>query len=81
MFEDLAKEVEEKVQMGFPVKKYHLLGYSQGRYFDDLAKTAKIKPVPPVLHKLSSYLLHMKPNINRSLNWRLIDDYNFEQIF
>lgn len=77
MLKDLSKEIEEKRRRGIPFKKYHQLGDYQGQYYDDLAQTANIKPVAPVIHKL---YVHVKPNIVRSLNWRLIDDNNFEQV-
>lgn len=69
---------EERKKVGRPSRKYHQLGEEQGHYFENLAETANIKKVPPVIHNL-----YLRVRMGRNLNdcFRIIDDNNWEQVF
>lgn len=57
-----------------------MMGHEQGRYYDDLANTAGVTPLPPVLttlHNESSMrflddLVHYRQD-----RYKIIDDYNY----
>ncbi|XP_064211707.1 senecionine N-oxygenase-like isoform X2 [Tribolium castaneum] len=68
---------EEKRKPGPPSSQYHQLGGAQGSYFDNLAETAKIRKIPPVIQKL-----YLRVISNRNLNdcFKIIDDHNWVQI-
>lgn len=56
MLEDLQREIDEKREKGVPEKHFHLVGLGQEEYFNDLADTAGIKRVPPVVCKIYCYV-------------------------
>ena len=77
------EELVKREQEGLQKKHFHMMGPKQGDYFDDLADTAGITPLPPVftkLHDKSSEgflndLVHY-----REKRYRIIDDYNYIQL-
>lgn len=75
MLEDLHRDISQR--MLSLCRKYHHLAEAQGNYFEDLAITANIPKVPPVLNKL---YLRVRANRNLEDCFRIIDDENWEQI-
>lgn len=47
------------------------------QYAEDLARTASLKGIPPVLHKLYDYVIYKKFQVF-NLAYRVVDDENFE---
>jgi hypothetical protein len=76
MLKELDEEIEKK--SGVPVRKYHHLGVNQGCYFEDLAGTARIKRVPPVINKL-----YLRVRMSRNLTdcFKIINDESWEQVY
>ncbi|RZC35802.1 senecionine N-oxygenase, partial [Asbolus verrucosus] len=74
MLRELHEEMKKKSDR--PPRKFHFLGDEQGRYFDDLATTAQIKRIPPVINKL-----YLRVRMNRNLDhcFKIIDDDNWAQ--
>ncbi|XP_055531322.1 senecionine N-oxygenase-like [Wyeomyia smithii] len=53
MLNDLAADVKERQRRGLPKKSMHKLeGDLQAKYYDDLARTAGVKPLKPIVMKL-----------------------------
>lgn len=82
MFEDHESDLRERWKQGFPKRKAHVMGpIFQEQYFIDLAMTADIDPIKPVMPRM-----HIYTNIERErdfLNFRrkkfyIIDDETFE---
>nr|XP_012151606.1 PREDICTED: senecionine N-oxygenase-like isoform X2 [Megachile rotundata] len=83
MLREEAEELENRAKEGLQKRHFHMMGFNQDRYYDDLANTAGITPLPPVLTKL-----HNESSTNflddlvhyREKKYRIIDDYNFIQL-
>lgn len=83
MLQEEAEEFEKRRKEGLEKRHFHMMGFKQGHYYDDLANTAGITPLPPVLTKLHNEsstrflddLVHY-----RESRYRIIDDYNFIQL-
>lgn len=83
MLQEEAEELKNRMKDGLQKKHFHLMGFKQDRYYDDLANTAGITPLPPVLTKL-----HNESSMNflsdlvhyREIRYKIIDDYNFIQL-
>lgn len=77
------REREEKLSLGFRTKQFHQMGPKQGEYYQDLAETAEIKPLPSVLTKLhndsSKRFLDDLVNYRRD-RYKILDDDNFVQL-
>lgn len=81
MMNDYEVDMAERWKQGLPKRKAHVMGPTQDKYYVDLATTADVKPIQPVIAKMHRYT-----NINRDkdfLNFRLkkfqiIDDETFE---
>lgn len=82
MLAECESDLKARWARGLPPRKAHLMGHDiQGEYYRDLAVTAGIKPLKPVIAKM-----HKFTNINRDrdfINFRrfkyfVIDDENFE---
>ncbi|XP_058836358.1 senecionine N-oxygenase-like [Topomyia yanbarensis] len=53
MLRDMEADIEERRRRGLPKKSMHKLeGDLQPRYYDDLAKTAQVEPLKPIVMKL-----------------------------
>ncbi|XP_076668717.1 senecionine N-oxygenase-like [Andrena cerasifolii] len=74
------EELVKREKEGLQKKHFHMMGPKQGDYYDDLADTAGITPLPPVFTKLHNEssdgflndLVHY-----REKRYRIIDDYNY----
>lgn len=81
MMKDFEDDMASRWSRGLPKKKAHVMADMQDEYYVDLATTAGIKPIQPVMAKM-----HKMTNINRDrdfLNFRrkkftIIDDETFE---
>lgn len=77
MLEDLQKEIDEKRDKGVPNKYFHMVGLEQEKYFNDLADTAGIKRVPPVVCKIYCYV-----SKSRNLNdcFEIVDENEYRKL-
>ncbi|CAD7088006.1 unnamed protein product [Hermetia illucens] len=83
MMEDTDREMQERWKRGYKKRQAHMMGADQGKYYDDLSKTAEIDNVKPVMVKLhnesSKRYLHDLVNFRKDI-YRIIDDENFEKL-
>jgi endothelial cell adhesion protein len=83
MLSDAERERNWRNKQGLTPRQSHMMGPMQGDYYEELARTAGIKPLPPVLAKLHNEssqrfledLCHYRQDV-----YRIIDDYNFQQV-
>ncbi|XP_006622656.1 senecionine N-oxygenase-like [Apis dorsata] len=83
MLKDETQELESRKKEGLQKRHFHMMGFKQDCYYDDLANTAGITPLPPVLTKLhnESSLLFLDDLVHyREKRYKIIDDYNFIQL-
>lgn len=76
-------EYEKRARQGLSKKQFHMMGPMQGRYYEDLAKTADLVPIPPVLTALhnDSSQRFLDDLINyRKDRYKIIDDHRFIQL-
>ncbi|KAJ8923996.1 hypothetical protein NQ315_006772 [Exocentrus adspersus] len=78
MLEELTQYMLKKKEEGQPIHYAHFLGLKQGWYMDDLADTACIKRVPPVIQKLYAHF-HSLGNKKFKMSFRLLNDGEFEE--
>ncbi|XP_031844708.2 senecionine N-oxygenase [Nomia melanderi] len=80
MLREEREELERKLKEGLGKRHFHLMGHQQGEYYTDLADTAGITPLPPVISKLhdesSMRFLDDLPHY-REARYKIIDDYSF----
>lgn len=77
------EEKKKRKDKGYDKRHFHMMGPDQGQYYEDLANTAGITPLPPVLTKLHNEsskrflddLVHYRQD-----RYKIIDDYNFVQL-
>ncbi|XP_012277616.1 flavin-containing monooxygenase FMO GS-OX-like 1 [Orussus abietinus] len=80
MLAEEASEKSRKEQQGLSKRHFHMMGPAQGDYYDNLADTAGITPLPPVLTKLhndSSTRFLDDLSHYREDRYRIVDDNNF----
>lgn len=84
MLSDIEKEYEENIKSGF---KAHVLFARQEEYYGYLIEMSQSTPLRPALAKLCKYILDavlkktdFLDNKFRTVNYRIIDDENFEEI-
>uniref|UniRef100_A0A182NVD2 Flavin-containing monooxygenase n=1 Tax=Anopheles dirus TaxID=7168 RepID=A0A182NVD2_9DIPT len=83
MLDDMLQENEDRMQRGLKKRHAHMMGPEQGRYYDDLAKTAEIDTIAPVMTKLHNEssqrfvddLIHFREDM-----FQIVDDDNFEYV-
>ncbi|XP_076280269.1 senecionine N-oxygenase [Lasioglossum baleicum] len=83
MLREEKEELEKKLKQGLGKRHFHMMGYEQGDYYDDLARTAGVTPLPPVLTKLhNESSMRFLDNLThyRESRYKIIDDYNFIQL-
>ncbi|KZC12907.1 PREDICTED: senecionine N-oxygenase-like [Dufourea novaeangliae] len=83
MLREENEELARKLKEGFQKRHFHLMGYEQGKYYDDLANTAEVMPLPPVITKLhneSSMRFLDDLTHYRDRRYKVIDNYNFIQL-
>lgn len=81
MMADTERDMSERWKRGLPKKKAHSLGkLYQETYFHDLAITAQVDPIKPVILKIYNEVSHHKIidfQNYRNYNFTVIDDENF----
>uniref|UniRef100_A0AAG5D1I0 Flavin-containing monooxygenase n=1 Tax=Anopheles atroparvus TaxID=41427 RepID=A0AAG5D1I0_ANOAO len=83
MLEDMGREMEDRWQRGYRKRHAHMMGPEQGHYYADLAKTADIEPIAPVMTKLHNEssqrfvddLIHFREDV-----FRIIDNDHFVNV-
>uniref|UniRef100_A0A1B0CKM6 Flavin-containing monooxygenase n=1 Tax=Lutzomyia longipalpis TaxID=7200 RepID=A0A1B0CKM6_LUTLO len=83
MFASEKYEITRRLKKGISLRKAHFMGADQGKYFEDLARIADIKPLPPVLAVLHTEIcaLIRSDILNfRKTNYRIVDDHTFEKL-
>lgn len=81
--DERAEKSERLEKLGYTKRQFHMMGQLQGAYYDDLADTAGIERLPPVLTKLHNEssdrfldnLVHY-----RESRYRVLDRENFVQL-
>lgn len=79
MRQDLDQYMEKKKEEGHLTHYAHFLGLKQGWYMEDLADTASIKRVPPVISKLYAHF-HSLGKKKFTVAFKLLNDNEFEEI-
>lgn len=82
--EEMIRNTEENMQMrwnrGYKKRQAHMMGSDQNKYYDDLASTAQIDNLKPVMTKLhnesSQRFLDDLVNFRKDI-FRIIDDETF----
>ncbi|XP_076751272.1 senecionine N-oxygenase-like isoform X2 [Xylocopa sonorina] len=82
--EDMLREETEEFKTltndGMLKKHFHVFNERQKFYADDLAKTAEIEPISPVIINIydECYMQFLNDLVNyRNAKYKIIDDYNF----
>ncbi|KFB45944.1 AGAP010399-PA-like protein [Anopheles sinensis] len=83
MLDDMRREMEDRWRRGYRKRHAHMMGPEQGQYYADLARTADIEPIAPVMTKLHNEssqrfvddLIHFREDV-----FRIIDDEHFEYV-
>lgn len=85
MLEETHQDEADRKAKGFPKKNAHYLGLEKhAKYYEDLASTADVKRLNPVIAKIfDKTVANLFDNFNtyRSINFNVLDDENFEEIF
>lgn len=83
MYEDTTEEMILRWKKGYTKRQAHLMGSDQILYYNDLAKTANIVPIAPVIVKLreDSAKRITEDLINfRNDVYKIIDDENYIKV-
>lgn len=83
MLTQTKKEMDERWAKGYKRRQAHMMGPEQGNYYEDLARTADIEPIKPVMTKLHNEsskrfnddLINFRNDI-----YKIIDDENYIHI-
>lgn len=83
MLKDTNDEMEARWQKGYKKRQAHMMGPTQTNYYDDLAKTAEIDNIKPVMTKLheasAQRFLEDLTNFRKDV-YRIVDDETFIKI-
>lgn len=83
MLAEEALELKKKLDAGLSKRNFHMMGPAQGDYYKDLAETAGVVPLPPVLTKLhnESSMRFLDDLVHyRSDRYKIVDSENFIQL-
>lgn len=83
MMKDFESQMNERFSRNFKKHQAHMMGIEQNKYYDDLAATAEIEPLKPVITKLHNWsslrflddLLNFRKDV-----FRIVDDETFVKI-
>lgn len=83
MLADMHEQMKQKWMQGYRKSQAHMMGPAQGEYYEDLANTASIAPIKPVMTKLhnessqrfNDNLLNFRNDV-----FRIVDDETFEEV-
>lgn len=85
MLQETLKDEEERKSKGFSKKKSHFLGLEKhAKYYDDLASTADVEAVEPVISKIfNKTVANLFDNFKtyRFFNFKVLDHESFEENF
>ncbi|XP_058465155.1 senecionine N-oxygenase-like [Malaya genurostris] len=82
MITDMNAQMERRWEQGYRKSQAHMMGPAQGEYYKDLAETAALEPIKPVMTKLHNEssqrfnddLLNFRRDV-----FRIVDDQSFEE--
>ncbi|XP_031351021.1 dimethylaniline monooxygenase [N-oxide-forming] 3-like [Photinus pyralis] len=81
--EEMVKELNEHVnnlrRHNIPQRHIHKIGSYFGEYLNDLAKLAKIEPLPPAVIKLYKHFIEDKPIREATRKYVLVDNENYKE--
>nr|XP_019537917.2 senecionine N-oxygenase-like [Aedes albopictus] len=83
MLADMHEQMKLKWMQGCRKSQSHMMGPAQGEYYDDLARTADVEPIKPVmtrLHNESSQRFNDDLLNFRNDMFRIVDDNTFEEV-
>lgn len=83
MLDDYKAEMNERWSKGLGRHQAHLMGPEQNKYYNDLAATAGVEPIPSVMTKLHNFasLRFVDDLISfRSENFRILDNETFVKV-
>ncbi|XP_055626823.1 senecionine N-oxygenase-like [Toxorhynchites rutilus septentrionalis] len=83
MLADMEEQMGHRWRQGYRRRQAHMMGQAQSEYYTDLAKTAGLRPIQPVMAKLhnessqrfNDNLLNFRNDI-----FRIVDDVTFEEV-
>lgn len=81
MLADLDKAIWKNREQGIPVRKYQQLGIRMRSYLEDLADTAQLEHLPPVVYNIYEETKHLREtDISgyRNVLFHRLDDNNFK---
>lgn len=82
MMEDTERDLDERWRRGLPKRKAHKMGLTlQAHYYEDLATTADVEPIKPVISRMHIHTALTRSNdfLNfRRMKYHVIDDVTFE---
>jgi dimethylaniline monooxygenase (N-oxide forming) len=83
MLQDMQEDEDQRKSEGFPKKKSHFLGLERhSKYYEDLAASAEIQPMKPVIPKIfNKTVANIFADFNsyRQVDFKIVDDENFEE--
>lgn len=83
MIEDTERDMRLRLAKGYRTRQAHMMGTDQNEYYDDLARTAQIENVKPVMAKLhnesSQRFLDDLVNFRKDI-FRIVDDETFVKL-
>lgn len=83
MLKDLDDDMIERTAKGYQKCQGHLMGEMQNKYYADLAETAQIEPIKPVITKIHkvSYHRYLDDLINfRKNQFKILDNETFVEV-
>ncbi|XP_070493552.1 senecionine N-oxygenase [Chironomus tepperi] len=83
MMQDFRDEMNKRTTKGLKKHQFHMMGPEQNKYYDDLARTADIEPLKPVITKLHNWssmrFLDDLTNFRKDV-FRILDDETFIKV-
>lgn len=83
MMADTEREMSDRWARGYKKRQAHMMGPDQNKYYEDLAQTAEIEPIKPVMTRLhnesSERFLDDLVNFRKDI-FRIIDDETFVKV-
>lgn len=83
MLLDTEKDMQERWAKGYKKYQAHLMGEDQCKYYTDLAETAEIEPIKPVITKIHkvSYHRYLDDLVNfRKNKFKILDNEHFVEL-
>lgn len=83
MLDDMEKDMSARWAKGYNKRQAHLMGEDQNNYYSDLAKTAEIESIKPVITKIHkiSYHRYLDDLVNfRKNKFKILDNESFVEL-